>query len=310
METLTLFLVFASLTTVVFLLARRLMPANVLETTESSLTLVQPPVFGGATGPLSSVIPLTDHQRDKLRKDLIAAGQHRMTALEDFLAKRNLAFLVSIVATAALFALGVADGYEWIVGIVGGAVCLCVYCLPRVLLSGKATGRRREIEKSIPDAMDMIAMALNSGLPILHAIEKVETQIRKLYPALATELRIVTRQSQSGCVQSAFDGFAKRIDLPEVVAWCAMMRQSQRLGGQLTDSLSQYASRIRADRQNRAERQGNTASLKLLLPVVLCLAPPVGVLLVGPAVIEFRDFINRNKDETQNALKEVNLAQE
>jgi tight adherence protein C len=130
-----------------------------------------------------------------------------------------------------------------------------------------------------------------------------------IYPELAKELGIVFRQTQSGSPDQAYSSFARRIEIPEVVAWCAMMQQSQKLGGGLAPALGDYASRIRIDRQSKAERVGNTASLKLLFPVVLCLAPPIAILLIGPAVIELRDFINREKGTTLAAFEEVEKIQ-
>lgn len=35
--------------------------------------------------------------------------------------------------------------------------------------------------------------------------------------------------------------------------------------------------------------------MELLLPVVLFLAPPVFIVLIGPAILEFRDFILREQ---------------
>ena len=153
--------------------------------------------------------------------------------------------------------------------------------------------------------MDMIAMSIQGGLSLPVAIGQVSRRMHRIYPALSAELDIVFRQTESGAAEEAYESFSNRIDIPEVITWCAMMRQSQKLGGGLAQSLRDYASRIRIDRESRAERSGNTASLKLLLPVVLCLAPPIAVILVGPAVIDLRDFINREKGTTQAALEQV-----
>jgi len=62
----------------------------------------------------------------------------------------------------------------------------------------------------------------------------------------------------------------------------------------------------RQNRKARAEQSGNTASIKLLLPTVLCLAPPVFILLIGPAALDFRDFINRERDESSQLVEQAN----
>ena len=58
-------------------------------------------------------------------------------------------------------------------------------------------------------------------------------------------------------------------------------------------ALRDYSDSIRRGFRQRAEEKGNKNSVKLLLPVVLCLAPPVYILLLAPAVLELRDFIIR-----------------
>jgi len=64
---------------------------------------------------------------------------------------------------------------------------------------------------------------------------------------------------------------------------------------------------MRHNRKTRAEQAGNTASVKLLLPTVLCLAPPVFILLIGPATLDFRDFINREREESSLLVEQANI---
>ncbi|QDT12347.1 type II secretion system F family protein [Planctomycetes bacterium K23_9] len=302
-------LIFFSLTFSIFLLGRRFVLTPSATVDAASTPIDAGPFLGDFTSPLASVLPTSSAKRIQFAKDLVASGDHRKNAVDDFLAKRNAGVLAAIVISAVIFALGLADGRELVVAIILGVVCLFAYSLPRIMLSGRATRRTRAIEKSIPDVMDMIAMSIRGGLPLATAIGQVANRMQDIYPDLAKELGIVFRQTQSGAPDHAYNGFANRIDIPEVVAWCAMMRQSQKLGGGLAPALGDYASRIRVDRQSKAERVGNTASLKLLFPVVLCLAPPIAILLIGPAVIELRDFINREKGATIAAFEEVEQVQ-
>ncbi len=306
-------LIFLSLTFSFFLLGRRFVmkPEAAATSSEDAVaaTAKPAPLLGDFTGPLASVLPTSASKRVKFAKDLVASGDHRLGAVDDFLAKRNAGVLAAILASALIFALGLADGREIVFAVILGVGSLFAYSLPRIALSGRATRRTQAIEKSIPDVMDMIAMSIRGGLPLTTAIGQVANRMQGIYPELAKELGIVFRQTQSGSPDQAYSSFARRIEIPEVVAWCAMMQQSQKLGGGLAPALGDYASRIRIDRQSKAERVGNTASLKLLFPVVLCLAPPIAILLIGPAVIELRDFINREKGTTLAAFEEVEKIQ-
>ncbi len=263
--------------------------------------LIPRPVFGPLTKPLADLVPLRAKSRELLAKELIAAGNYRLTAADDFLAKRNIALVLSLLVSAACFGCGLADGREAWVGGAGGLISLLVFAVPRLITSRQASRRIRQIENGLPDALDMMAMSVAGGVTFEQTFRQIAQQLRRSHGSLAQELEIVARQASMGSVEKSLDAFARRVDLPEVSALCAVMAQSQIHGGRMVDSLEQYASRIRRDRKNRAERAGSTASIKLLLPVVTCLCPPIAVMLVGPAMVDFKDFLNRNRAEAPAA---------
>lgn len=263
--------------------------------------LIPLPAFGSLTKPLADLIPLRAKSRELLAKELIAAGNYRLTAVDDFLAKRNMALALSLLVSAACFGCGLADEREAWVGGAGGLISLLVFAVPRLIVSRQASRRIRQIENGLPDALDMMAMSVAGGVTFEQTFRQIAQQLRSSHGSLAQELEIVARQASMGSVENSLDAFARRVDLPEVSALCAVMAQSQIHGGRMVDSLEQYASRIRRDRKNRAERAGNTASIKLLLPVVTCLCPPIAVMLVGPAMVDFKDFLNRNRAEAPAA---------
>jgi tight adherence protein C len=303
MDTISIF-IFSTIAITVFLIGKRCSERRERRLSDRPGWIRQP-VFGGLTRPLAAMLPLSRYKRHKIAKELVACGIYYATATDDFLAKRNIGVATVVLLTAGLFAAGFADGIEMWVGIGGGVVCLFAFAMPRVLLSSRAERRMRRIEHQVPDALDMIALSIDAGLPLNRSLDEVAKKMRVSHPELGKELEIICRQSQSGSVELAFASFSGRVELPEIVAWSTMMQQSQRLGGRLVNSLIDYANRIREDRKNRAERAGNTASIKLLLPVVLFLSPPIAVMLIGPAILDFREFINREKEDTRALIEQA-----
>lgn len=301
MEPLTTFVIFLALSVSFWLLTTGWMLYKRQQQVKPRSRLIASPVFGAWTRPLAELIPLREKARIQLAKELVSSGNFRLTALDDFLAKRNGAIALSILAVAFSFGIGLADGRELWVGGGGGLVSLLVFAIPRLLLSRRASARIRQIEHGLPDALDMMAMSVSSGVTLDQTIRQTSVQLRKTHKSLAQELAIVSSQASMGSIDGALQALARRVDLPEVSALCAVMVQSQINGGRTVDSLEQYASRIRRDRKNRAERAGNTASIKLLLPVVTCLCPPIAVMLVGPAMVDFKAFLNRNRSEAIEA---------
>ena len=269
--------------------------------------ILVPDVFGPATEPMSRLIPMTASSREKLENELLGAGYFNSNALRNYLSIRNLAIMFVLIATAlALFTQLLPPVYDFRVLLIGGIGAVLTYGLPRIVLGVRASSRRSSIERSFPDALDMIALLVGAGLPLKDSLRRVGNEFGETHPELARELTIISRQSDTGSIEHAMSSFSDRIDLPEISNWSALISQSQRLGGKLADSLLDCADRLRHQRKIRAEKEGNSASIKLLIPTVLCLAPPIFILLVGPAVLELREFINRQTAETIEIVEQVN----
>ena len=308
---LPLLAVFAVIALCVFAVAWLAMRFSQVNRVTANPQQIGPPpnAFGQMTDPLSRVFPHTKSKREKIRKELSDAGYHHSNALINFLSLRNVASMAWLSLIALAFLSGLADGHEIEALAIGVAIGIFIHSLPRIILSSKATSRLRQIEHGLPDALDMLAMSVEGGLPLSQSLQRVAVEIESTHGALHQELQIIARQTHTGSFDLALKSFANRIQLPQLMAWSALMQQSQRLGGDVVSGLREYADRIRNDRKTRADRLGQTASVKMLLPVVLFLAPPVFVILVGPALLDFRDFIQRERENQSAIIQEAQVPQ-
>jgi tight adherence protein C len=178
-----------------------------------------------------------------------------------------------------------------------------IYGVPRVVLSSQAENRCRRIKHSLPDSLDMITMMVTGGLPLRDAIQRVARELHRIYPDIACELRMVEVQTDTGSLELALRQFSKRLDIPDVTALASLVQQTERIGGQVAGAFREFADSIRRTRRQQAEERGNTASIKLLFPVVFFLAPPIYVLLLGPAVVEMKNFM-QNQGRPGGALSQ------
>ena len=69
------------------------------------------------------------------------------------------------------------------------------------------------------------------------------------------------------------------------------MTQTDRMGTHVAAAVADYADGVRRAARQRAEERANKTSIRLLFPVILCLAPPIYVLLCGPPVLKLRNFL-------------------
>lgn len=265
----------------------------------------RPLVLGGLTEGMAFVIPLSQKRQDALRGEMQKAGYYHRKAFIEYLAVRNFAMILWLIFVG-LVAIVLADPQEDIppkLIVLAVVVMSFIYGVPRVVLSSQAENRCRRIKHSLPDSLDMITMMVTGGLPLRDAIQRVARELHKIYPDIACELRMVEVQTDTGSLELALRQFSKRLDIPDVTALASLVQQTERIGGQVAGAFREFADSIRRARRQQAEERGNTASIKLLFPVVFFLAPPIYVLLLGPAAIEMKNFM-QNQGRPGGALSQ------
>ena len=255
----------------------------------------RPLVLGPLTMAFAWVFPVSQAKQEQLRNDLVAAGYFHRHALEEYLSFRNAAALAWLVFTGTAVVLLAEPGENLTTQIlVSGAVVFgFLLAVPRIVLSGQAEARRNRIRFALPDALDMICMMVTGGLPLRQAVQRVQKDLFKAHPDMACELAIISHHAEAGSMDQSLQQFAARVKIPDVTVLATMVRHAEKLGGNITGAFREFADSIRRTRRQLAEERGNKASVKLMFPTILCLTPPVYILLLGPAVIEIKNFIQR-----------------
>jgi len=287
---------FAIITAVFFLLALPLVRGRRKRQGEVfSAGRFRPLWFGPLTQALAGVIPCSASSRAIIDRDLRRAGYYHRYAFAEFAALRNAAALgwMTVIGTLIVVIEKTDGDTDLMLLAVGFFGALLFYGMPALILRAKANGRLQRIQYGLPDALDMITMCMTGGLPLQHALTRVSTEIDATHGDLARELKIVGRHIETGSLDTALDRFAQRIDTPDVQALAAMVRQTDMHGGGVANAFEQFGDGLRQSIRQRAEERGNKTSIKLLLPLVFCLAPPVYMLLLTPAVMELRNFVLR-----------------
>jgi len=271
----------------------------------------RPLIFGPLTVALAGVIPCGAIGRANLTKELRQAGYYHRFALEEFAAMRNAIVVGWVFLIGVLIVVGTQPGDPMIgmlavVGVLGG---LMLYGLPRLILRNRAGARVQRIQYSLPDALDMITMCMTGGLPLHGALGRVSKELSTTHPDLACELRILGRQMEAGSLDGALRQFADRIDTADAQSLALLVSQTERQGGSVSAAFHEFADEVRRGRRQRAEEQGNKTTVKMLLPLVFCLAPPIYMLLLTPAIIELRSFVLQ-ENETGGVLSPAAMTEE
>jgi len=160
------------------------------------------------------------------------------------------------------------------------------FILPNIWLLQKKNQRQQEILHTLPDALDLLTVCIESGLGIDAAIVKVIDEEWFSKRAIAEEFRTVNQEVRVGKPRSeALRDMAERSAVSDLKSLAATLIQTERLGTSLVQALRVYSDSLRTKRRQRAEEAAAKTTIKLVFPLVLFVFPALMVVLLGPAVI-------------------------
>lgn len=250
------------------------------------------PVFGELTDPLAAQLPLLGSTEDSLERDLRRAGYYKPSARNEFLALRNIMAIGVIVLTGLTVVTLGPERRQMLAQIIiwGFAAAALAYVLPWLFLKRQVRRRAALIQRGLPDAFDMLTMCLSGGLGVNDSLAHVSREISPAHPELGMELEIVRRQAEMSSLTDGFKNFAQRVDIPETSALNTLMMQTERLGTNVVQAVKDFSDDIRTRQRQTADERASKAGIKMLFPLVFCLAPAAMIILWGPALLELRNF--------------------
>jgi tight adherence protein C len=157
-----------------------------------------------------------------------------------------------------------------------------------------ATNRRRErLRLSLPDSLDLMAICLEAGLGLDQAVIRVGQELQVSHPELSEELLLINFEQRAGVQRNAaWQSFAKRAGFESARSFVAMLIQTDRFGTPIAKSLGAFSDSLRTQRRQKAEERAAKTTIKLVPPLVFCIFPAMGVVVVGPAVVAVSYFFS------------------
>jgi tight adherence protein C len=273
-------------------------PANVvsarLETMDPSLVLVQNnPVTTMAASvvePLNRMVPISAIEAAKLQKQLLQAGYRSPDAATAFRAIQiTLMVAIPSVLMTICFILDrpVTNFLIW--GLLGAAIG---FYLPRYVLHKKTSGRQQRITWALADSMDLIVVAVEAGLGLNAALNRVGEEIKDLHPDMHDEMALVNLEIRVGrSREEALRNLAERTGVDDIRSFVALLIQSDRYGSSIAKAVRVFADSLRTKRRQRAEQASQKAALKLLFPLTMFLFPVIILVVLGPAILNLVDVL-------------------
>jgi tight adherence protein C len=160
------------------------------------------------------------------------------------------------------------------------------FWLPDLYMKVKGTERQAVIQRLLPGFVDLMALAMESGLDLMAAVERI---LAKMKPsALKDELGALLQENRLGTPRKeALQHLAFRVNLQDIQSLTSMIIQSEELGTGLAGVLRSYAEDMRNRRVLRAEEIAGKMPVKLLFPMMVFFFPIVFVIIFGPLALNF-----------------------
>ncbi len=157
---------------------------------------------------------------------------------------------------------------------------------PVIWVTLKRRRRQKDIQRALPDALDLLVVCVEAGLGLNQAMTRVATEIAHISPEMGRELSLVNLEIRAGAPRSdALQNLAERTQLGDIRALVTMLVQTDRFGTSVAKSLRIHADTLRDKRRQRAEEAAAKTTIKLVFPLVLCIFPALFVVILGGGII-------------------------
>jgi tight adherence protein C len=157
------------------------------------------------------------------------------------------------------------------------------YRLPQFLKAREATNRRREIDRSVPDLLDVVAVATAAGLSPRLALERAAVRV---HGPLADELAAARATVElGGTWRAGLHEAARSSGVSELLRLAMVLDQGQRLGVPVANRLRDLAREVRTERRLRRQERARRAPVTMLFPLVFLILPAFVLAAVVPAVL-------------------------
>jgi tight adherence protein C len=242
--------------------------------------------------PLNRLVPISAVEAQKLQKQLLQAGYRSQDAAMAFRAIQVtlVVALPSIVATAGLI-LALPINRLMVFGLLSAAIG---FYLPRFVLRSKIANRQQRITWALADALDLMVIAVEAGLGLNAALNRIGEELKMTYPDMHYELELLNLEIRVGrSREEALRNLAERTGVDDIRSFVALLIQADRYGSSIGKAIRVFADSLRTKRRQRAEQASQKATLKLIIPLTGLLFPVIILVILAPAVLNLIDMFSK-----------------
>ena len=232
---------------------------------------------------LTRMMP-TEKESELNQKIMMAGANEKIAPREllviKYLASAGTAFLLWMLG--GLFAKSIIQSA--LMGVIGLGLG---WILPEYFINKKAQARKTELEKGLPDVLDLLTVSVEAGLGFDGAMMKV---VEKTKSVLSEEFRTALQEVKMGKPRAeALRDMSNRTGADDLSTFTGSVILADQLGISIGNILRLQSEQIRQKRRQRAEEMALKAPVKILIPLIMFIFPAIFVVLLGPAIIQIAE---------------------
>jgi tight adherence protein C len=218
---------------------------------------------------------------------LIRSGNPWKVTAEEFIIVRVIAAFLGAAALSVYAALGYFP-LPPVLSFIGGAVLGWV--IPGQLLSMKWSAAKKDLQRTLPEALDLLRICLNAGLNFSNAL----TQVVVLIPPGATKremARVVSDLRAGRTLEQAMRDFSNRMPIEQVDSFTRAVIVSQSMGTDMVATLSGQATEARNKYERAVDIKAQKLQTTLFLPIIAFFMPALLILIFGPGLAQLSNMV-------------------
>ncbi|SOE47320.1 Type II/IV secretion system protein TadC, associated with Flp pilus assembly [plant metagenome] len=172
-------------------------------------------------------------------------------------------------------------------GLAVGLVALFVgTTLPELVVKIRAARRHEALTRSMPDALDLMVICAEAGLPFPRILKVVSRELAFSAPAMADELAYTSAELQLLPDRAAaLRHLADRTRVPTIESMVGSLLQAERYGTPLAQALRTIAEESRSRLILELEEKAGKLPAQLSVPLMTLILPPVVAIVATPALM-------------------------
>lgn len=230
------------------------------------------------TAAINDIAPISPEAEKAQRDALLRSGMK--VSVTSFWAARFLSVAVCLaIAAVAVSTLPDGDIRSIPLLALGAAVG---FALPQLYLLDRRKRWRDDIERELPNALDLMATTVSAGTTLDSAVRVVAENSEG---ALADAFRDIVAQSRFMDITEALKNFSDNANVQPLTIFAASLVQAKKQGLAVAEILMLQAETVRRYRRARLEEEVNKLPVKIIFPIVFFIFPALfGVVLVPAAM--------------------------